>query len=77
MMVGVALSSYTTPSYADSGEILKQKIGTRTFYAGETTVDSFQPVGVSYGSHKGYMYSYYLNAGIVGQGAYTFYEVGA
>ena len=77
MMVGVALSAFTTPSYADSGEILKQTIGTRTFYAGETTVDSFQPVGVSYGSHKGYMYSYYLNAGIVGQGAYTFYEVGA
>ncbi len=77
MMVGVVLSSYTVPSYDSSGEILSQTIGGKTFYAGETTLDSAQPVGVSYGSNDGWMYSSYLNSGVVGQGAYTFYEVPA
>ena len=76
MMAGVVLSSYETPDH-DDGEILCQKIGGKTFYACETTLDSFQPVGVSYGMEGSHFYSHYLNSGKVGQGAYTFYEVPA
>ena len=77
MMAGVVLTSYSAPDIEDYGEILKQTIGGKTYYACETTLDSFQPVGVSYGTSSGHMYSHYLNSGIVGQGAYTFYEVPA
>ena len=77
MMVGVALSEYQVPDHGDYGEILSQSIGGKTFYAGETTTDSPQPVGVNYGTNDHHYYSYYLNKGIIGQGAYTFYEVTA
>lgn len=77
MMAGVVLTDYSAPDIGDYGEILSQTIGGKTYYACETTLDSFEHVGVSYGSHNGYMYSHYLNSGVVGQGAYTFYEVPA
>ncbi len=73
-MAGVALDSYTAPSIS-TGEILSQTVGGKTYYACETTTDSFQPVGVNYSSYSGHLLSYYLNRGKIGQGLYTFYEV--
>ncbi len=73
-MAGVALDSYTAPSIS-SGEILSQTIDGKTYYACETTVNSYQPVGINYGTYNGHLLSYYLNRGRMGQGMYTFYEV--
>ena len=59
-MVGVALDNYSKPTLS-SGEILKGTVGTVTYYAGETTLDSFQQVGVSAGEYNGKYYSYWID----------------
>lgn len=74
-MAGVALENYNAPK-TGSGEIISETINGKTYYACETTTESYQPVGVNYSTHDGHLLSYYLNRGRVGQGLYTFYEVG-
>lgn len=74
-MVGVALSEYSEPNL-DGGEILKAISNGLTYYAGETTVDSFQPVGLSYGKYHNKFYSQLIYTAKVGQyPEYIFYEV--
>ena len=73
-MAGVALENYSAPA-TGSGEIISETINGKTYYACETTTESYQPVGVNYSSHNGHMLSYYLGRGRIGQGLYTFYEV--
>ena len=58
-MAAVALTSYVAPELS-SGEILKQTINGTTYYACETTISGYQPVGASGGTYNGQYYSYYI-----------------
>lgn len=74
-MVGVALEEYVSPD-CGSGEILHAVSAGKTFYAGETTVDDFQPVGVNYHKYNNKLLSRYIYADTIGTDpVYIFYEV--
>lgn len=74
-MVGVSLIEYVTPDLG-GGEILKAVSNGLTYYAGETTVDGFQPVGVNHGTHNNKYYSQWIYSAKIGQDPeYIFYEV--
>ena len=75
---GVALSSYSTPTYSsNSYEILKQTVSGNTYYACETTVDTFLAVGVEPISSSYGAFSQYLGQSVRGYGTYGFYPISA
>ncbi len=74
--VGIALDTYSRPRISD-GEILSQTVDGVTYYSGETTVDSFQELGViakhtTTAGGKDY-YSKYLGLEVFGYGKYGVY----
>ncbi len=76
--VGIALDNYSSPRISD-GEILSQTVDGVTYYSGETTVDSFQELGViakhtNTAGGKDY-YSSYLGLEVFGYGKYGVYTV--
>lgn len=79
-VVGVALENYDAPSVSSSGEILKQTVGGKTYYGGETTVDSYQELGIiaKYTDDSGHKskYSDSIGTHVIGYGTYGFYPVG-
>lgn len=76
MMAGVAIEDYEEPETDFDEEILKDTVKGTTYYACETTLDTFSPVGISQGSGTK-DYSEYLNKGYAGYGSFTFYPVEA
>jgi len=70
-IVGVALSTYSTPTYDNkSYEVLKQAVDGKKYYGGETTVDEFQSLGLisiltKYGKFSDY----------IGTKSYGFYPI--
>ena len=73
-MAAVALSDYKEPELS-SGEILKHMVNGIWYYACETTVSGYQPVGASGGTYNGQYYSYYIGHSSGAGGYYGFYPV--
>lgn len=73
-MAAVALDNYTAPNLS-SGEILKAVVEGVTYYACETTVNGYQPVGASAGTYSGEYYSHYIGRYSGTIGYYGFYPV--
>ncbi len=76
-IVGVALDEYDTPTYTSSTyEILYQNVDGKTYYGGETTVDSFQSLGViRYYEYDEHTHQYTMFSEYIGKGSYRFYEI--
>lgn len=73
MASAVAIEDYKKPS-GYVAEHVWETFGTTTYYAAETTVDSYYPLGLL---QKGTNYRENSHKGVVGQGSYGFYEVKA
>ena len=73
-MAAVALSDYKEPELS-SGEILKHMVNGIWYYACETTVSGYQPVGASGGTYNGQYYSNYIGHSRGVGGYYGFYPV--
>lgn len=76
--VGIALDSYSSPKVSN-GDILSQTVDGVTYYSGETTVNSFQELGIiSYYTDSAgnrYHYSDYLGHYVPKYGTYGVYIV--
>ena len=59
-MAAVALSSYDAPSLSN-GEIFKHPVDGDMYYACETTVNGYQPVGASAGTYGDHYYSEWIS----------------
>ena len=59
-MAAVALSSYDAPSLSN-GEIFKRPVDGDMYYACETTVNGYQPVGASAGTYGDHYYSEWIS----------------
>ncbi len=76
-IAGVALDSYTAPAYSQLNyEVLSQKVYGVTYYACETTYDTYKAVGLEPISN-GEVYSSYLGQYVSGYGTYGFYPINA
>ena len=77
--VGIALDNYSSPRVSSNGEILRQTVNGVTYYSGETTVDSFQELGIiaKHTDSRGNKDSYsdYLGQEVSGYGKYGAYPV--
>ncbi|MCQ2078975.1 MAG: zinc-ribbon domain-containing protein [archaeon] len=71
MAAAVSLAEFKEPT-GYRAELVKDTLGDRTFYAGETTVDRHQPLGLL---SEDTGYAKLRNKGVMGAGSYGFYEV--